>query len=135
MSQTNMDAIRRTFEADSRHGDLNAILGMLAPDVVWDLSRSPFPEARLYHGPEGVQEWLLGLRDAFGDVRYEVEDVADLGGERVLLVIRVRGHGNFSKIDVDYRFVPVFTFRDDKIVRMDRYGDRTEALKAVGLAS
>ena len=35
---------------------------------------------------------------------------------------------------MDYRFVPVFAFRDGKIVRMDRYGDRAEALKAVGLA-
>jgi hypothetical protein len=45
----------------------------------------------------------------------------------------VLGRGQFSKIGVDYRFVPLFTFRDGKVVRMDRYDNRSEALQAAGL--
>jgi hypothetical protein len=30
--------------------------------------------------------------------------------------------------------VPAFTSRDDKVVRMDRYADRAEALEGAGLA-
>ena len=133
MSQENVEAIRRLFEAYSAPDDSEVFLRMCAPDVVWDMSRSTFPEARVYYGHDGVREWLGGLRDAFEDIQYEVEEAADIGDDRVLLVLRVLAHGQFSKIDVDYHFVPVFTFRHDKIVRMDRYGERAEALKAVGL--
>jgi ketosteroid isomerase-like protein len=134
MSRENMNAIRQAIEIYANRGDLEAFLGMCAADVVFDLTRSPFPEARVYHGLDGVREWLDGLQDAFEDIRYEVEEVADLGNERVLLLLRVLAHGQFSKIDVDYRFVPVFTFRDGQVVRMDRYGDRAEALEAVGMS-
>jgi ketosteroid isomerase-like protein len=133
MSSENVDAIRRAFEGYAWRRDRQAFLGMIAPDAVWDLSRSPFPDARVYHGRDGVADWLGGLDDAFEDIRYEVEEVTDLGEGQVLSIIRLQGHGKFSKIDVDYRFVPVFTFRHGKVVRMDRYGDRAEALAAAGL--
>jgi ketosteroid isomerase-like protein len=132
MSKDNVDAIRRAFEGYAARRDREAFLSMVAPDAVWDLSRSSFPDARVYHGRDGVGEWLAGLDDAFEEIRYEVEEVTDLGEGRVLSVIRVQGHGKFSKIEVNYRFVPVFTFREHKVVRMDRYGDRAEALAAAG---
>jgi ketosteroid isomerase-like protein len=109
-----VDAIRRAFEVYGARRDREAFLRMVAQDAVWDLSRSSFPDARVYHGREGVGAWLGGLDDAFEEIRYEVEEVTDLGEGRVLSVIRVKGHGKFSKIEVDYRFVPVFTFRGRK---------------------
>jgi ketosteroid isomerase-like protein len=48
--------------------------------------------------------------------------------------MRMKSHGRFTKIGIDYRFATVSTFRDGKVARMDRYGDRGEALEAVGLA-
>jgi len=33
---------------------------------------------------------------------------------------------------VEYRFAPVFTFRNGKIVRMDRYDDWAAATEAIG---
>jgi hypothetical protein len=33
---------------------------------------------------------------------------------------------------VDYRFVPLFTFRDGKILRMDRFSEWEEAIAAAG---
>ena len=46
----------------------------------------------------------------------------------------MKGSGQFSKIEIDYRFATVSTFRDGKVVRMDRYGDHAEALAAAGRA-
>jgi hypothetical protein len=66
VSQENVEAIRRLFEAYSRPSDSEVFLDICAPDVVWDMSRSPFPEARIYHGLDGVREWLRGLRDDTG---------------------------------------------------------------------
>ena len=116
-------------------GRLNiaAFLSLLSEDVVWDVSRSPFPDAGFYQGIDGVRDWFRGLRDAFGDVRYEVEQVRE-AGEQVAMLLRVHGRGPSSQIPVDYRFVPVMTFREGKIVRMDRYDDWASATAALGLS-
>ena len=46
------------------------------------------------------------------------------------VLLRVRGRGPASGIEVDYRFVPLFTLRSGKVLRMDRYGEWEEALEA-----
>jgi ketosteroid isomerase-like protein len=133
MSQAQVEIVRRAYEA-GRRGDRESFMDLFAENVVWDLSRSDFPDGRIYHGLEGVREWLRGLEDAFQDIDQEVEEITDLGQDRVLTVIHTVGHGQFSKIGIDYRFAAISTFREGKIVRMDRYDDRAEALEAVGLA-
>jgi hypothetical protein len=57
----------------------------------------------------------------------------DLGQDRVLVVTCAKGHGQFSKIGIDYRFPYVLTLREGLVIRVDRYRDRAEALKALGL--
>jgi ketosteroid isomerase-like protein len=132
MSQENVELIRQAFEAFNDRG-LDASEKFFDPDIVFDLSRSPFPDAGVYRGIAGVREWFQGLADAFGDVHYDLEKVRDLG-EQVAVLIRVRGRGPSSGIEVDYRFVPVFTFRGGRIIRMDRFAEWAEALEAVGLS-
>ena len=132
MSQENIERLDAALEAYNV-GDQEAFYGLLAEDVVWDMSRSPFPEAGLYQGVDGVRSWFKGLRDAFGEVSYEVEKRRSRD-ESVASLIHVRGRGPGSQIPVEYSFVPVFTFRDGKIIRMDRYDDWGTAMKALGLS-
>jgi ketosteroid isomerase-like protein len=134
MSQENVEILRRASAAFESTGDQEGLLELCAEDIVWDVSRSDFPDKGIYHGLEGVREWMRGLDDAFEGLLWEFEGITDLGEERVLVATRVTGRGLFSKIGIDYRFVQVNTFRDGRVVRMDRYGDRAEALKAAGLA-
>ena len=126
-----MALARRCMEAFNE-GGLAAAESFFDPEVIFDQSRSPFPDAGVYHGIEGVRAWFRGLADAFGDVSYEMEKVRGRG-DQVAVMLRVRGRGPSSGIEVDYRFVPVITFRDGKIVRMDRFSDWEEALEAAGL--
>jgi ketosteroid isomerase-like protein len=133
MSRENVELVRHALDA-SMKGDLEPFIAMLAPDIVWDTSRSSFPEARIYHGIDSVREWFRDLGVAFEEeVRYEIEELRDLG-DRVLLELRAEAAGRSTRIGVDRRFVPVFTFRDGKVVRMDRYADRAEALAEMGLS-
>lgn len=131
MSQENVEAVRRANDAQLR-GDPEAFYAMLSPDVVWDTSRSQFPDAGVYQGLQGVRAWFGGLRDAFGEgARFEMDGIEDLG-DRVLVEIRARGQGASSGIAVDWHFASAFTFRDGKVVRMDRYASRAEALQELG---
>src|SRR4051794_32210706 len=107
MSQENVELVRRIGEAFNLDG-LPAIEDLLDPEVVFDLSRSPFPDAGVYRGIDGVRQWFGGLADAFGQIQYEIER-REAVGEKVAALVRVRGHGPESGIEIDYRFVPVFT--------------------------
>jgi ketosteroid isomerase-like protein len=133
MSTENVELARRCFEAFNQ-GGLPAVESFLDPEIVFDQSRSPFPDAGIYHGIEGVREWFDGLSDAFGDVDYDLEQVRDLG-ERVAVLLRVSGRGPGSGIEVEYTFAPLLTFREGKIVRMDRFTEWEEALAAAGLSA
>jgi ketosteroid isomerase-like protein len=46
--------------------------------------------------------------------------------------VRLRGRGRASGIEIDARFYDVYTLQDKKIVRMDQFTDRSEALDAIG---
>ncbi len=133
MSQANVEIARRVFAAFARTGDLGLLREYWAEDIVWDVSRSDFPGKGIYHGVEGVREWMSGIEDAFEGLVWEVEKITDLDQDRMLVVTRAKGHGRFSKIAADYRFPYVLTFRDGIVIRVDRYRDRAEALKAAGL--
>jgi hypothetical protein len=43
------------------------------------------------------------------------------------------GRGRGSGVETDARFYGVYTVRDAKIVRMDEFTERSEALEAAGL--
>jgi len=45
---------------------------------------------------------------------------------------RARGHG--SGVEIDALFYEIYTLRDGRIVRMDEFTDRSEALEAAGLS-
>jgi ketosteroid isomerase-like protein len=51
----------------------------------------------------------------------------------VAALLRVRGRAPHSGIGVDYQFAPLFTVRNGKIIRVDRFTDLEEALQAAGL--
>jgi ketosteroid isomerase-like protein len=121
----------QVFLPDGRM-DREAATALLDEDVVWDMSRSRFPDTGVSHGVEGVRRWFEGLDGAFGEVSYAVERLRE-SGERLALLIRVRGRGPASGIPVDYSFVPVLTFRARKIVRMERYEDWDAAMAAMGV--
>jgi ketosteroid isomerase-like protein len=131
MAGDNLQKLQRTRRAGGL--DNEAFYALLAEDVVWDLSRSPFPEAGVYHGIDAVRAWFRGISDAFGDVHLEIEKERELG-EQVVSLVHLSGRGPSSQIPVEYRFASVFTFREGKIVRMDRYDDWAPAMKAVGLS-
>ena len=126
----NAQRILQAFLPDGRM-DLEAALSLLGEDVEWDMSRSPFPDAGIYHGVDGVREWFRGLAHAFGEVVYEIERVHEEGAA-VAVQFHVRGRGPSSGIPVDYRFVPLLTFRRGKVVHMERHDDWDSAIAAMG---
>ena len=122
MSQENVEIVRK-FVLDE-HGEW---LTYLDPTVVWN---SADESAR---GVEGVEGLMTRWESTWDDYEVIPEDFVD-AGDRVIAILRVRGRGRESGAAVDARFHQVFTIRGGKIVRMDEFMERSEALEAVGLS-
>ena len=132
MSEENVEVVRQALRSFNEEG-ADAAAVFYDPDVVLDNSQSPFPDAGVYRGLDSVRRWFDGLADAFGEISYEVEELRDLG-DQVAVSLRVRGRAPHTGIDVDYRFAPLITVRDSRIIRIDRFTDLREALEAAGLS-
>jgi uncharacterized protein len=121
----------RGYEAFNR-GDLDEAVELFRPEVVWHTYLVPGPGGGTYHGHDGVRELWSDARNVFGDFRNEPERLIG-AGNRVVAMVRVCGTGSASGIAVEARIAHVMTFRGDKVVQVDSYEDRDEALRVAGL--
>jgi ketosteroid isomerase-like protein len=92
-----------------------------------------FGGEKRYAGLDGLRAFLLDWTAPWATYRFENEKAIDLG-ERVLMLNRDRGLREGSTQEVEGRIAAVFTIRDGKVVRIDAYPTRDEALEAVGLS-
>jgi ketosteroid isomerase-like protein len=124
MSQANVEIVRRFLSV----ADADEALTYADPGIVWN----PIEELPS-QGHDAVRTSVAYWRAEWDD--YEVipegfEAIAD----SVVATVRLRGRGRGSGLEIDARFYDVYTLRDGKIVRMDQFTERSEALAAVGLA-
>jgi ketosteroid isomerase-like protein len=135
MSQENVEIVRGIYDAVARRDDVTPF-EVYAEDIVWDFSklRTAFLYSTpIFHGHEGVRQcWREGL-SAFSEADLEVEELVD-AGDRVLAVIREREVGRASGVSVEATHQAVWTLADRKVVRMQVFDDRQEALEAAGLS-
>ena len=134
MSQENVEIVRELYEAFNR-GELDAYLWMLDPDFVWQGPQEIPDLAGTYRGAEGVRRYLSELMEVFNDYRMVPEEFIDAGGEQVLVLAREGGRGKGSGIAVQTNPTGhLWTIRDGRPARLESYWERTNALRAVGLA-
>lgn len=73
----------------------------------------------------------MTLEESFDDLRLEAEEVIDAGGDRVVLLVWVRGRGEGSAIPVRHRYGRCGPC---PLERSDSYLDPAEAIEAAGLS-
>ena len=134
MSQENVEIVRRVFEALGRH-DTEAILSAYDPNVKVDFSGGPLASLmgdNVYRGYDGLRKMV---RDRYMDFERVEDDCQELidAGQRVISLVITRGRGRSSGIDSEIRQYGVWTIRNEKIVRIDWFYSRAEALEAAGL--
>jgi hypothetical protein len=77
-----------------------------------------------------LRMWRYWL-DAFDDIRYEPEEVLDLGA-KLLVTVQQRGHGSGSGVAVSDPVFQLLTIRRGATVRQEDFRDRSDALEAAG---
>jgi ketosteroid isomerase-like protein len=123
--------LQRGYELIWREGRPEDALAGLAEDFEWVVPGHP--EGSLRHGPDGVIEFFRDWAEPFEDLDIEWA-LHELGDERVLVLVDMRGRGRASAVPVEMHFGQIWTFRDDRFVRMEMYNDAEEARRVAGLA-
>ena len=133
MSQEDAETVRRFFEAlnRSRTGDFFPA-DLFDPAVEFDFSRR-LVDPGVYRGLEAVRRWVEEEWAVYGAIEIVPEEVISVGDKLVASVV-ARGMGVLSGAAVEASVVNVLTFRAGRLLRLEYFGDREEAMRAVKLA-
>jgi ketosteroid isomerase-like protein len=135
MSQENVERAREAYDALGlaiRKGDLDAYFReYVHPGIEWVPLEGAL-DAAVTHGQGPVKARLMEMLEVMEEPQIEAEEIID-AGERVVIAIRISGRGRASGIDVEANWFHVATPRDDKVVRIEWYASREDALEAAGL--
>ena len=136
MSQENVALVRKAFEAWGSEtaysaGWIEAVLPFL--DSEFEYREDPaWPGAGTYRGIPAFRRVMSGYFDAFAAQRVDTEEFLD-AGDRVLVFMSwwARSH---SGVEAVWPQAFIFTVRRGRLTSCQVVFDRSEALKAVGLA-
>jgi ketosteroid isomerase-like protein len=127
MSQENVEAARRCLEAYCR-GDYEEASSYLAPDVVWEVGQE-LPAK----GPAAVRDVWRRWDAEWEELETVAEEYID-AGDKLVVIVRYRGRGRLSGVEVNDLQFEVHTLRDGRCIRKIEFPTRSQALAAVGLA-
>jgi len=131
MSQENVETVRRSFEAVSRL-DKAAFLAMCDPEVETVPLRD-FPESAPTRGIEAVFDLFVELQGAWHEGALKPVELIEAGDGRVVTHAYGEMLGEASGATVAASVWQVVAFGNGKMLRIDWFAERAEALKAVGL--
>jgi ketosteroid isomerase-like protein len=121
--------LREGYERVSRK-DLDGFLALLHEDVAW--TEQMLPEKRVFHGHEGVRQWIADETQAFTWGTFELVSFEESGDDAVAEVM-VSTRGIESGVDVTATVFHVIRFRDGRIAAITALSDRDDARRAAGL--
>ena len=129
MTQENIEVVQTAY-ADINNAD-DPRLNRLHENVeVYD---HDIMDAGEYRGHAGFTRWTEDWASAWAEFTIEPEEFLDVG-DHVVMAFSMKATGLTSGVAVERQDAMVFEVRDGKIVRIDYYNSREQALNAVGLA-
>jgi ketosteroid isomerase-like protein len=133
MSQESVELIREHF-ANTNARRFDAALRAYDPNVELLVPEDGALDPGVYRGVDAVGEWFGSWFRTFAP-NYKMELVELLPvNDAVVVVVDHRGVGRRSGVEVTTRYYNVYWIRENLIVRLEIFRDRSEALEAAGLS-
>jgi ketosteroid isomerase-like protein len=132
MSLENVELVRRGYKALNQR-DVGQFLSYFAPDSEVDFSESIGPFSNVYRGHAELKTFWESFFEAWDEVHWEIDELIDLGADRVLTATHLIARGQSSGIPTtNYRAV-IWKIRDGRIRRVKFFPNTQDALRAAGL--
>lgn len=126
------ELVRFGYEQLWRAGDIEALLELADPDIVFRTSGS-FPDLDAeYRGRDGVRRYWQTIRGAFESLNIDVAHVVERGDE-ILVLFRFRAKSS-DGLELEQGFGQVARMRDGLVTSIVAYPDWQTAAAAVGLS-
>jgi ketosteroid isomerase-like protein len=104
----------------------------LSPDVEWH-NAPELPGASVHHGAEAVIRDLQRQQEAWGESRFEPTEILPAGEDRYVVLLDVQVKGATSGATASIEGAHILTFDEGKVVRVQAFIDKDQALAAAGL--
>lgn len=127
-----MGIIRRAYEG-FRTMDRTAILEALDPEVELDASEAMLSTG-VYHGHDGVREYIALLAEKWGDFHIDALEFSDSVGGYAMVCGRLRGVDRSTGDRVEAPWTHVLRVRGGKVARVQIFVDRDKAQRAMETA-
>jgi ketosteroid isomerase-like protein len=95
------------------------------PDVEY-AEDERWPGASEFRGAHAVEARFVEYGEVIGEVRAQLEAVAD-AGDRALVTVTFRGNAGASGLPMDHTWTYLATERDGRVVRFEAYLDPADA--------
>jgi ketosteroid isomerase-like protein/predicted N-acetyltransferase YhbS len=129
LPETGVALARAVYDAVN-HWDTDALLEVLDPEV--ELHEGFFaPDVAVYHGHDGVREWMTRLAEAMSDLCWTPGRFMRVS-DAVVIPVRVTGTGVESGAEVTADLVHVGRMRNGRVTLLASYPDLQQALAAAG---
>jgi ketosteroid isomerase-like protein len=123
--QAGVEVVHGIVEALNRR-DVDGMLARMSSNFEWrPLETSPV--ARVYRGHEQVRRYVEDWLTTFESVRLDLEEPTQVG-DRIVTVVRGRGRGRASGLELETRFCQVWTVRGETAVAMEEHATREQGL-------
>jgi ketosteroid isomerase-like protein len=128
MSHEDVELVRHSFERFVATGEpawdtLHEEIEVQDHDIL---------DAGEYRGHAGFGRWLEDWQAGLPVYSWELQEFIDVG-DQVVVVLLLKAMGRGSNVAVERQDAMACEMRDGRIVRIDYYNSRDQALKSVGL--
>jgi ketosteroid isomerase-like protein len=128
----NLDLVRSIL-AEWERADFRSV-SWAHPEIEYTLVGGPEPGT--WKGLAEMAASVRGFMSAWDDYGIEAQEYRELDDERVLVLVRLRGRGKTSGLDLGAMHAngaEVWHVRDAKVTRLIMYWDRDRAFADIGL--
>ncbi len=111
------------FQTPSKLFDRNVIF-VMPPEL---------PDAGTYLGTDALADYTRQFLEPWTHLTIDGHDLV-AAGDTVLASVVQRGAGDASGAETEIRYFQLWSFRGDRVIRLENFRDRGDALEAGGLA-
>jgi ketosteroid isomerase-like protein len=132
VSRQDLEVVRSMLETLNESG-AEAAMDQIHPDFEGVTPPELSPEPDTYRGHEGVRRYFAGFEGVMDEVRWEADELMEAPDDRVVAGIRLVTRSVATELELELAVWQLCTVRDGKVLRIEGFAKREDALRAAGI--